>query len=407
MLTLLAVTIAPAQGQFKLMSYNLLEFPEAPPDNRELLLNDILAEADPDILLVQELQSPLGANLITDHSFNYTTKDMQAASFVFNTSGGNNLNQLLYYNADKFELLTTDQIRTSLRDINYYKLRLQTVDASISPVDLHVFTAHLKASQGDTNEEWRFNMVEQFTNYLSSFPTDARVILGGDMNFYSGNEDGVQRLVSGSSPIPLVDPINQIGNWHTNSSFADIHTQSTRQSSNPFNDFGAGGGLDDRFDFIFLSANLLDDTQAIYYQNGSYQTPGNSGTCFNNNISASACAGNFDQLLRNNLYNMSDHLPVLLKMNTTQDFLSLQDDRLSESLTFPGGNIADEYLNLQFSEQLISDKQKLLIYDSLGKRKESIDTNNKHLQVNVSGLATGVYYLKITAFPDAVKFIVN
>ena len=406
-LLLLAVATTFAQAQFKLMSYNLLEFPEAPPVNRELVLNDILAEADPDILLVQELQSLYGANLIKDHSFNYTTKDMQAASFVFNTSDGTSFNQLLYYNADKFELLTTDQIKTSLRDINYYKLRLQTANMNTSPIDIHVFVAHLKASQGDDNEEWRYSMIEQFTNYLSWLPANSRVILGGDMNFYSGNENGLQQLVSGNSPIPLVDPLNKIGNWHTNSSFADIHTQSTRQGSNAFNDFGAGGGLDDRFDFIFLSANLLDDTQALYYQDGSYETLGNNGNCYNKAISASFCNGNFDQLLRSNLYNMSDHLPVLVTMNTTQDLLSVQDDRLSKSMTFPDGNVANEILSLQLSEQLVINSQALLIYDSIGRQVKAIDTSNKRLQINVSGWAAGVYYLKLATFSDAVKFIVN
>jgi len=46
-LMLLVVSITLAQDQFKVMSYNLLEFPEAPPGNRELILNDILAEVDP------------------------------------------------------------------------------------------------------------------------------------------------------------------------------------------------------------------------------------------------------------------------------------------------------------------------------------------------------------------------
>ena len=311
-LMLLFVSITFAQDQFKLMTYNLLEFPEAPPDNRELILNDILAEVDPDLLLVQELQSPAGANLISDFSFNYTTKDFQSADFVFNTSGGNNLNQLLFYNADRFEILTTDQIGTSLRDINYYKLRLKTVNEANLPIDIHVFIAHLKASQGDFNEQWRFDMVQEFTNFLFTLPADARVIFGGDMNFYSGNESAVQQLVIGNTPIPVLDPIDEIGDWHTNSSFADIHTQSTRQSNNTFNDFGAGGGLDDRFDFIFLSDNLLDDTNEVYYQTDTYQAVGNNGNCYNENINASICFGNFDQSLRDDLYNMSDHLPVVL-----------------------------------------------------------------------------------------------
>ena len=48
----------------------------------------------------------------------------------------------------------------------------------------------------------------------------------------------------------LFDPIDRIGNWHNNSSFSDVHTQSPRTAQ-----FGGGasGGMDDRFDFILFS----------------------------------------------------------------------------------------------------------------------------------------------------------
>ena len=47
----------------------------------------------------------------------------------------------------------------------------------------------------------------------------------------------------------LFDPINRIGHWHNNSSFADVHTQSPRTSS-----FGGGanGGMDDRLSLIHI-----------------------------------------------------------------------------------------------------------------------------------------------------------
>ena len=406
-LMLLAISITFAQDQFKLMTYNLLEFPEAPPDNRELILNDILAEVDPDLLLVQELQSPAGANLINDFSFNYTTKDFQSADFVFNTSGGNNLNQLLFYNADRFEILTTNQIGTSLRDINYYKLRLKTVNEANLPIDLHVFIAHLKASQGDFNEQWRFDMIQEFTNFLFTLPADARIIFGGDMNFYSGNENAVQQLIIGNTPIPVLDPIDEIGDWHTNSFFADIHTQSTRQSNNTFNDFGAGGGLDDRFDFIFLSDNLLDNTNTVYYQTDTHQAVGNNGNCFNDNINASSCFGNFDQSLRDDLYNMSDHLPVELTMNTTEDFLTVESHQLESLVTFPHGNIGEETISIKYADQLINNKQVIVIYDNLGKQIKSLRIDQKVQNFDVSDWNSGVYYLKIASYPDAVKFIVN
>ena len=406
-LMLLYVSITFAQDQFKLMTYNLLEFPEAPPDNRQLILNDILAEVDPDLLLVQELQSPAGADLINDFSFNYTTKDFQSADFVFNTSGGNNLNQLLFYNADLFEILTTDQIGTSLRDINYYKLRLKTVNETTLPVDLHVFIAHLKASQGDFNEQWRFDMVQEFTDFLFTLPADARVIFGGDMNFYSGNESAVQQLIIGNTPIPVFDPMDQIGDWHTNSSFADIHTQSTRQNNNTFDDFGAGGGLDDRFDFIFLSDNLLDDTSTVYYQTDTYQSVGNNGNCYNDNINASSCFGDFDQSLRDDLYNMSDHLPVVITMKTTVDFLTAESYQLDSLITFPNGNIGEEVILIKYADQLVNRNQNIQIYNNLGKLIKNSRIDQKVQVFNVSGWNSGIYFLKIASYPDVVKFIVN
>ena len=61
------------------MCYNLLEFPEANPQNREIILRDILDEYSPDIFMVCELQSGLGADLIVNNSLNYS-EDVQRAA---------------------------------------------------------------------------------------------------------------------------------------------------------------------------------------------------------------------------------------------------------------------------------------------------------------------------------------
>ena len=53
----------------------------------------------------------------------------------------------------------------------------------------------------------------------------------------------------------MADPINTPGSWNNNEDFRGVHTQSTRTSSSGFGG-GAGGGLDDRFDFIMVSQNL-------------------------------------------------------------------------------------------------------------------------------------------------------
>ena len=46
---------------------------------------------------------------------------------------------------------------------------------------------------------------------------------------------------------------------------------------------------------------------------------GNNANCFNLNISDETCTGEYSQTLRNQLYSMSDHLPVIMKLETTKN----------------------------------------------------------------------------------------
>ena len=77
----------------------------------------------------------------------------------------------------------------------------------------------------------------------------------------------------------LFDPIDRIGHWHNNSSYSDVHTQSPRTSS-----FGGGanGGMDDRFDWLFVSQSILDESSSMYYVDGTYWAFGNDGNHFTN-----------------------------------------------------------------------------------------------------------------------------
>jgi hypothetical protein len=78
------------------MFYNLLEFPEAPPANRELLLKDIINAVNPDVFMVAELQDQTGADLILNQSLNDSDNIYASAPFILNTSGsGGTIHQLL------------------------------------------------------------------------------------------------------------------------------------------------------------------------------------------------------------------------------------------------------------------------------------------------------------------------
>jgi len=242
-----------AQETINTMFYNLLDFPEAPPSNRADILKAIVDDYQPDLFMVCELQSEAGADIILNTSLVTQDNRYMRANFIPNQSSSfAGLQQLVFYNSKKLILDDLTVITTSIRDINHYIFKLNTPDVATNPIYLDVFVAHLKSSQGIDNEILRLQMVVEFTDFLSSIPTDHFVLFAGDLNLYTSNESAYQELLDPSNSIVLKDPIDRLGGWHNNASFQDIHTQSTRISNNEFNDHGAGGGLDDRFDFILF-----------------------------------------------------------------------------------------------------------------------------------------------------------
>lgn len=399
------VSLGSAQEDYTLMFYNLLNYPEAPPSNREVILKQILEEVQPDIFMVCELQNEVAANSILANVLNDIGDAVYTMpNFIPNTSSGNqDLQQHIYFDESKFSLNFTDVVQTQLRDINYYQLELLNTPAE-ETIYLDIFVAHLKASQGINNELIRSNMVNDFTTYLSNLPNDANVIFAGDFNFYTANESAFLQLVMGQSNILFTDPINAIGDWNNNVNFSEVHTQSTRTSNNNFDDFGAGGGMDDRFDFIMVSNIIMNEENSITYKQDSYKAYGNNGNCFNKNISDTSCVGEFSQNTRNLLYNMSDHLPVVMEITNTNTNLSNQDWASSEIITFLNGNVVENHLQLQFNLATSLGKH-FLIYNSLGKVVREFKVSSFSEKIDLSNLAQGVYLLKINDSSETFRFI--
>jgi exonuclease III len=393
-----------SQTQIKVMSYNLLEFPEAPPSNRSTILKSIINNIQPDIFMVCELQTEAGANIILNTSLQTTDNRYARAAFVANQSSSyQGLQQLVFYNSHKLELINQTEIITIVRDITHYTFKLKTVNMATNPLFLDVFVAHLKASQGSTNENKRLTMVLDFTQALASIPSNHFILLGGDFNLYTSAEPAYQELLDNTNAIVLVDPANRPGNWNNNSNFKDVHTQSTRSYSftdNLGNTFGAGGNLDDRFDFILMSKNLQTSSD-LYYVSGSYKAYGNNANCFNKSINDTSCSGTFSQTTRDNLFYMSDHLPVVMQLQSPQNTLDVKEQVLLQPIVFSRGNLVNNWLEIQLNADF--NGQTLEVYNQLGQivlRK--IIGSSKTLKYNVSKLKPGVYYLKI-GFIKTVK----
>ncbi len=372
------------------MFYNLLNYPEGQASwNRELLLREIINTYEPDILMVCELMSQEGADEILEVSLNDGEVFYVAPPFVDNQSGGADLQQLVFYRNDTFELLQTDIITTNIRDINRYELQLNTANGDVDPVVLDLYVTHLKASQGGENELLRLEMVQEFTDTLGDLDPNSFVIFAGDLNVYTSTEPAYIELLDDTNPIVLVDPIDTPGSWSSNEDFTAVHTQSTRVSSGPFGT-GAGGGLDDRFDFILMSENMLSNPKMRYVP-GTYEAYGNNGNCFNLSINNVNCGGTFGTNLRSNLYNMSDHLPVVMELETDREIVLSGTDFVVESPL----EILNTWVKSNLRVRIRSNEvQDLQIYDMLGKKLMDISVENAgEKPLNVSHFPSGVYFL--------------
>jgi hypothetical protein len=215
------------------------------------------------------------------------------------------------------------------------------------------------------------------------------VIFTGDFNMYYSNEPAYQKIIDPSNSIVLKDPLSSdgLGNWHNNLDFTLYHTQSTHSSSD--NDF-VGGGLDDRFDLIFLSENFFSSSSLTYKEN-SYAAYGNNGNCFNKKINDSDCTGVFSFETRNHLYNMSDHLPITLVLETSST-LKVDD--------YAGPNI---YINeaspiidhISFNGEL-DQEMHLTIFDMSGKQIMDIPHYHKNSTISLAHVRKGIYFAKFT-----------
>ena len=382
-----------AQDSLRIMSYNLLMYPGGTSYSRQADLQYVLQSYTPDILGVCELETEQAADDILTGILQNINPDFRRGRFEMDHSNPNGtLHQLIFYNNAKLELVRQGYVTTQVRDINHYTFRLRTATGDT----LDVYELHLKASSGTTNEQKRHNMILRLEQSLDSLPASRYVIVMGDFNLYNSSEPAYTEMTDPNHHITLLDAANRPGSWHNNSAYADVHTQSTHRNNNaPYDNF-VGGGLDDRFDLIMLSGNLLDDTQSLHYRTGSFMAYGNNGNCFNGNINDSNCSGTFSQTLRNHLFEVSDHLPVVLTLVSTQNF-AVNTTRIPQIRIFP--NPAGEYVYWQ-SEAIPGQVE---IYAPTGQKVLQCQAQAE--KCYIGRLKPGLYYVHFQGMGLAIPLV--
>ena len=176
----------------------------------------------------------------------------------------------------------------------------------------YVYGSHLKASSGSANESQRLNGVQAIRANADALGAGVRAIYAGDMNFYTNAESGFQAYVAPGNGA-AIDPLGT-DDW-TGAANAWKHTQSPRDiAANGL----VGGGMDDRFDLLLPTAQLVDGA-GISVIAGTYRVPGNDGNHYNLAVNAGNNTYFPADIARSNaladeLFAAADHMPVIVDL---------------------------------------------------------------------------------------------
>ncbi|HKL09420.1 MAG TPA: T9SS type A sorting domain-containing protein [Bacteroidales bacterium] len=349
----LFVIIGNAGDTLKVMHYNLLYYGKNyyecdnntnSIDEKNESLKTIIQHVQPDIFSVNELDgegwSPVSddATYLLENALNVegVTKYRRTEFpeiFLANT---------LFYNHEKLTLKKHYPISFyysgSHKIFNVYQFYFRAEDLAQTNDTAFVtcIVAHLKAGSGyyDDSPDQRDFETRIIMNYLKNNEEPGNILLLGDLNVYSPTEKAFQNLINPDYPrYAFNDPAGQIGEWSGNAEYRYYHTQSTHTRGDCF----STGGMDDRFDFIMASDDIMGGGKKMQYIDGSYNTIGQDGSFFNQamNISTNTSVPAEVALA---LYNMSDHLPVYLELEVDQTAVSLDVSNISFAPENPGSN---------------------------------------------------------------------
>lgn len=415
---LCVAAVAQAQDTLQIMQYNLLNYGNYYNDcttstnnvaKKNTYLRTIVGHVKPDILCVNEMSGQTQYHqMLLNEVLNKQGNKYRKASCL---NAGAYLVNMMYYNADKLVLYKQEIIQSIVRPIDVYTLYYKSADLATSrdTVFLQCFVAHLKAGRGDTNESKRASMISTAMNYIRSHPTKGNKLFMGDLNLYKSSEQAYKNLTyTYGGERYFYDPIEQEGNWSNNYAYRAYHTQSTHASNAPC---FSSGGLDDRFDFIMASRELLEGIEGMQMLTHSYHALANDAKHFNKSIINAPSNHTVPYAVLQALYKNSDHLPVLAKVVVQK----------SEAVAEQLGNISyvrfanpvSHYLRLQIGTH--SPQQLHIniydIYAKLVKQIPSFWVRNSSTQIiDVSALPAGVYVCNICDQKgrcNAYKFVVD
>lgn len=403
----LLVLAAKADDTLTVMHYNLLYYGvntsfctnvnnNIDVKNEQLKL--ILDEIKPAIFTVNEMSGIEDIQFgLMENTLNVDGTDYYQKASLSNQSGSGIVN-MLYYDSRKLRLKAQHTAQSYIRDIDVYELYYYSNDLEQGDTSFVICAvAHLKAGNNAADAAKRTTMVENAMSFLEENYADENVLFMGDFNVYSGSEDAYQTLTNYSNAnIRFIDPIDALGAWNNNGSFAGVHTQSTNSSSNGC---ASSGGMDDRFDFILISDELRFGVQSMRYVDDSYKAFGQDGLHFNSSINAPPANAAVSAAMADALQQMSDHLPVVLQLHVNKT-LDLFEQQRKPFLASLNPNPVMNGSTLSFY-QVKSGKMSIRLLSMQAKVIHEFQLNaqagNNKLKFEIPNLPSGIYLLQLSS----------
>ncbi len=388
----------------RVMQYNLFRYGETnkEPSVKNPLLINIVNHIQPDIIGVNELSAVADyAQNVLNGALNVNGITKWRRASLSKAGVDKSLTNTVFYDVNKFKLLNQDTVSIVQREITAFNFMYNDSNISITKdtIFFSVIVLHFKAGNTSSDAATRANEATQIVNYINSFSKAKNIMVMGDYNVYTNTEAGFSNLVLNTNAInKLVDPINRLGAWNNNSTFADIHTQSTHSTQT--GGFSSGG-MDDRFDILLCTKSLLQDSLKMYYVPGTYKAVGNDGQHFNLAINDAPLNTSVPSTVLGALYNMSDHLPIVADFAIKpmkplpQGVEGIKKKRTSEIQI---ENPVKSNLNIHVSAFYLNENLKFELYNLNAQKIESFeirfDDNDKKYEWKNSSLK-GMYILNI------------
>ncbi len=412
LLFVMLTVVSYSQDTIKIMHYNLMYYGQntsyCTTTNNNLTAKDgylktIIKYIKPDIFTANEVGPNTSPQHLLDNCLNVDGVSYYSKTNYTNYSN-TELCNMLYFNSNKLGFVSQNALATSVRDINIYKLYYKAPDLSTTHDTVYVncIVMHLKAGSTSDNQNERATQTNMLMGYLNSLNKKANYTLTGDFNVQSSGEQCFQNLINYSNTnMRFYDPINQLGNWYSNSSFKKYHTQSTHTSSTGC---FATGGMDDRFDFILVSDDLKTGTKKAKCLPSTYTTIGQDGQHYNGEVNTGT-NNSAPQAVIDALYGMSDHLPVTMDIlvGGTVDLPDFSNPFSAELIN----NITDNELVLTVSPQAQSEIQVNITSvtgQQLASQKYTVGAGFGNVSIPAGFLDNGTYYLTVTSEQGGKSF---